>query len=70
MGFCNEDISPATLNIHASQPWNSSPAEQTEDKDARVEIAPAQRLQYLELLATLGIPLLMEGSPAEAFLVC
>ena len=69
MGCCNEDIYPENQKIHASQPWNASPAEQAEDKADSVEIASAQRLQYLELLSKLGIPLVMEGSPAEAFLV-
>ena len=69
MGCCNEDICSASQKIHAPQPWNASPEEQVEDKGNSEEIAPAQRLQYLELLATLGIPLVMEGSPAEAFFV-
>ena len=67
MGFCNEDICPASQTIHTLQPWNSSPSDQVEDKDDCVETASERRLQYLELLAKLGIPLVMEGSPAEAF---
>ena len=50
-------------------PLNDSPVKPAEDKDTSTEVVPAQRLQYLELLATLDIPLVMEGSPAEAFLV-
>lgn len=69
MGFCNEDICPENQKIHASQVWNTSPAEHVEDKADSVEKASESRLQYLELLAKLGIPLVMEGSPAEAFLV-
>ena len=69
MGFCNEDICPENQKIHASQAWNAYPAEQVQDKAESVEIASAQRLHYLELLAKLGIPLVMAGSPAEAFLV-
>ena len=69
MGFCNEDICPETQKIHAPQPWDASLTEQEEDEADSVEVATAQRLQYLELLAKLGIPLVMEGSPAEAFLV-
>ena len=69
MGFCNEDICPENQKIHAPQPWNASLTEQVQDKAESVEIASAQRLQYLELLAKLGIPLVMEGSPAEAFFV-
>ena len=69
MGSCNEDICPASRKIHAFQPWNTSPAELAEDKGDSEETASAQLLQYLELLAKLGIPLVMEGSPAEAFLI-
>jgi hypothetical protein len=69
MGFCNEDICPANQKIHSPQACNASPAEQAEDNAESVEIAYAQRLQYLELLAKLGIPLVMEGIPAEAFFV-
>ena len=69
MGCCNEDIYPENQKIHASQPWNASLTEQEEEKAASVAIASEARLQYLELLAKLGIPLVMEGSPAEAFLV-
>lgn len=69
MGFCNGDICPENQKIHASQAWNAVPAEQAEDEADSVEVASAQRLQYRELLAKLGIPLVMEGSPAEAFLV-
>lgn len=68
MGFCNEDICPENQKIHAPRPWDASPAEQAEGKADSAGTASAQRLQYLELLAKLGIPLVMEGSPAEAFL--
>ena len=69
MGFSNEDLCPENQKIQSPHPWNVSLAEQAEDKADSVEIASAQRLQYLELLAKLGIPLVMEGSPAEAFIV-
>jgi len=69
MVFSNEDICPENQKIHSFQVWNASSAEQAEDKADGVEKVSESRLQYLELLAKLGIPLVMEGSPAEAFLV-
>ena len=69
MGFCNGDICPEKQKIHDSQVWNASLEEHVKDKADSVESSSAQRLQYRELLAKLGIPLVMEGSPAEAFLV-
>ena len=68
MRISSENVMPMEQVLHG---LHSEPAPAVIEKIHPDSIgeASAQRLQYLDLLAKLGIPLVMEGSPAEAFLV-
>ena len=68
MGICSEHVIPVEQIFYGFQP-EPAPSVTEEISPGSRGVASELRLQYLELLAKLGIPLVMEGSPAEAFLV-
>ena len=68
MAINKENPVPMEQVLHGRQS-KIIPTVSAEPASDNVGAASEQRLQYLDLLAKLGIPLVMEGSPAEAFLV-
>lgn len=68
MAINKENAIPMEQELHGQQ-LETTPAVSAEPASDNVGAASEQRLQYLDLLAKLGIPLVMEGSPAEAFFV-
>ena len=68
MAINKENTIPMEQVLHGRQS-EIIPTVSAEPASDDAGTASALRLHYLELLAKLGIPLVMEGSPAEAFLV-